>query len=175
MAANATDIRLDDNNLVGESQKGLLNNGSGRDGTVDKKENTYQFDPNGNTLNENGKTERISNRLDASEQALSDKDIKRAKFSITKSQWAVNIAFFLAWTSIAGLTIIQSSVIGLVGTIGLSLNFAFSILGATVVAPLSIRFLGCKRSMILGLASIVVCLYFFLRPVVILRNFAHIL
>ena len=79
----------------------------------------------------------------------------RTKFSIQKSTWTMNIAFFLSWTSISGLTIIQASVIGLVGTVGLSLNFAFSIVGATLMAPMLIRLIGCKKSIALGLSSVV--------------------
>ena len=131
--------------------------------SADKTERTYTFHTD--SLSTDGKGVETINGShppdtnhpgDKTESKLQEVEIRRKKFSITKSQWAVNMAFFLAWTSIAGLTIIQSSVIGLEGTIGLSLNFAFSIFGATLVAPLCLRFIGCKKSMIVGLSTVLI-------------------
>lgn len=73
---------------------------------------------------------------------------------IWKSVSGVTLGFFLTWCAVAGLSIIQSSVIGQVGTIGLSFNFALSVVGCTVLAPMAGQMIGYKYSMIVGFVCI---------------------
>lgn len=72
------------------------------------------------------------------------------KRAIIRSVWGVSLGFFCTWNAVSGLSIIQSSIIGQVGVIGLSLQFSFSIIGCAVVAPIVTKLFGYKHCMIAG-------------------------
>ena len=76
--------------------------------------------------------------------------IKRQKRMIIKNIVFICIAYFLCFSSFVGISIIQSSIVGAVGTIGLGVNFGCSIIGCVVLAPVLVRLIGCKYSMMIG-------------------------
>ena len=89
------------------------------------------------------------NGLDFKESPLSQPEVEAEKRRIYKDIYICNIAFFLLFSSFAGLSIIQSSVVGPIGTIGLGTNFGFSIFSCLVLSPLIIRLIGCKYTMVI--------------------------
>ena len=78
---------------------------------------------------------------------LSDAEIKSKKRRILKNITVINISFFLMWSGFVGLSIIQSSIVGDIGTISLGINFGCSIFACVIFGPLLIRLLGTKWTM----------------------------
>ena len=76
--------------------------------------------------------------------------LKAQNESLLNGLRATTAAFFLMFTAYIGLVVVQSSIVGPIGTIGMGLNFAASILGCLGLAPLMVSTLGCKRCMVLG-------------------------
>lgn len=75
---------------------------------------------------------------------------KNEKKNIIKNFVVCTLAYFLLFTSFVGLSIIQSALNGTVGTIGLGVSFAASILGCLALSPLFMKLLGCKMTMVIG-------------------------
>ena len=89
-----------------------------------------------------------SNGLDIKEPPMSQKDIDAMKRNINKNIFIINFAFFLMFCAFVGLSIIQSSVVGVIGTVGLGVNFGASIFSCLILSPVIIRLIGCKRTML---------------------------
>ncbi len=101
----------------------------------------------------------MQNENAKNDKQLNQKSKTRKKARIYKNIWVMNIAFFCTFTSFIGLSIIQSSLVGSIGTIGLGLNFACSILGCLFLAPVFVRVLGCKRCIQVSLIIIVFSIF----------------
>lgn len=75
---------------------------------------------------------------------LDEATVKKMKFRIYKNLCVNIAAYFILYSSFIGLAVIQSSVVGNIGTTSLALNFGASIIGCLILAPPMLRLLGCK-------------------------------
>lgn len=78
--------------------------------------------------------------------------VKRHRFIILKNMWVNITAYFILYSAFIGLAVIQSSLVGSIGTMSLALNFGSAIVGCLVIAPPMLRLLGCKVSTLVSFA-----------------------
>ena len=86
-------------------------------------------------------------------EQLDPEKVTAAKRNYIQNLFTCSVSFFLLFSSFIGLAIVQGSIHGQVGTIGLVVIFVITIISCMVISPLLIQFIGFKYSMVLCFVS----------------------
>ena len=86
------------------------------------------------------------------EEELTPKELSRKKLRVWKNAICMALSFHLLMGAFIGLAVIQSSVHGQKGTVGLGINFGCSVVCCFFLPPLMMGLFGCKWT--LSIASV---------------------